>query len=114
MQKEKLLLKLLEMIVDGETNVSCLEGKGHDYDEYLGKKVFIRTVTNFYTGKVEKTTRTTMTLSTAAWIADTGRFSNAVKTGDFSEVEPYIEPIKINIQSFEDISLIPKLPTEVK
>lgn len=116
-------LKVLEWLIGDSKSNKELNGKqemivdnnkGHDYDDYLGQNVFIRTVTNFYTGKVEKTTKTTMTLSTAAWIADTGRFNEAVKTGVFAEVEPYKEDIKVNLGSFEDISVIPVLPTEVK
>ena len=32
---------------------------------------------------------TELLLKDAAWIADDGRFSDAVKTGNFNEVEPY-------------------------
>lgn len=55
----------------------------------VGKSYFIRTVTNFYTGRLERITPNELVLAEAAWIADTGRFSTALKTGDLSEVEPY-------------------------
>jgi len=54
-----------------------------------GKSVFIRTVTSYYTGRVVRATRSYFVLDQAAWIASTGRFADAMKTGDFSEVEPY-------------------------
>ena len=50
---------------------------------------FIRTVTSYYTGEVIEENETEIVLVKAAWIADTGRFAQAMATGDFSEVEPY-------------------------
>ena len=54
-----------------------------------GNNVFIRTVTHYYTGHVEAVSKTEILLSTCAWIADTGRFADALKLGKFNEVEPY-------------------------
>ncbi len=54
-----------------------------------GVNVFIRTVTHYYTGHVDSITDSDVVLSDAAWIASTGRFSDALKSGEFSEVEPY-------------------------
>ena len=55
----------------------------------VGSKVFIRTVTHHYTGKIVALTKEEMVLSHAAWIADNGRFSQALASGQFNEVEPY-------------------------
>lgn len=55
----------------------------------IGKPYLIRTVTMINTGRVVKVTHHEVVLEDAAWIADTGRFSVALKTGDFSEVEPF-------------------------
>lgn len=54
-----------------------------------GKSYFFRTVTQFITGRVERVTPKEIILSDAAWIADTGRFSDALKTGKLNEVEPF-------------------------
>jgi|HubBroStandDraft_3_1064219.scaffolds.fasta_scaffold00043_30 hypothetical protein len=54
-----------------------------------GKAVFIQTVTLYFTGKVVKVTKNDYVLTKAAWAADTGRFSNAMETGELNEVEPY-------------------------
>ena len=62
----------------------------------VGKAVFIRSVTNYYTGRVIQVTDTEIILTDAAWIADTGRFHNALKTGEFNEVEPYLKPVSIS------------------
>ena len=56
----------------------------------LGKIVLIRTVTLYYTGRVVAVTPVEIAITDAAWIADTGRFSDALAVGgQFSEVEPY-------------------------
>ncbi len=55
----------------------------------IGKNYFIRTVTHHYTGKLTKVTNREIVLLDAAWIADDGRFYDALKTGNFSEIEPY-------------------------
>lgn len=54
-----------------------------------GANVFIRTVTHYYTGHVDSVTDSDIVLSDAAWIADTGRFADALESGKFGEVEPY-------------------------
>lgn len=66
-----------------------------------GQNVFIRTVTYHYTGKVHKINEPSreLSLTSAAWIADSGRFANAMKTGDFSEVEPYPDDFELIINT---------------
>ena len=55
----------------------------------IGANYFIRTVTHHHTGRLVQVTQQELVLEDAAWIADTGRFSVALATGDFSEVEPF-------------------------
>ena len=55
----------------------------------VGNKVFIRTVTNFYTGEIVEVSEQEIVLKDVAWIADTKRFSESMSTGEFNEVEPY-------------------------
>lgn len=55
----------------------------------IGQAYFIRTVTNYLTGRLVALTSQELVLEEAAWIADTGRFSNALKSGQFSEIEPF-------------------------
>lgn len=81
----------------------------------LGKAYFIRTVTMYLTGKLVKLTPQELVLEDAAWIADTGRFSQAMKTGNFNEVEPFNGPVIVGRGSIIDAqewSLV--LPREVK
>lgn len=57
----------------------------------IGKGYLIRTVTMTNTGRLVAVTPQELVLEDAAWIADVGRFSNALNSGDFNEVEPYPE-----------------------
>jgi hypothetical protein len=59
-----------------------------DITTLIGKNVLVRTVTNYYTGRLTAC-ESYLHLQEAAWIADTGRFADALKTGKLNEVEPY-------------------------
>ena len=62
----------------------------HATGDQVTKNVLIRTVTTYFTGHVDDiTVDGWILLSEAAWIADTGRFSAALATGNLNEVEPY-------------------------
>lgn len=81
----------------------------------VGNAVFIRTVTMYYTGTILEITERAILLGDAAWIADTGRFSNALKTGVLGEVEPYHAPVAINADHILDVTTWGHaLPREVK
>jgi len=85
-------------------------------DELIGKDVFIRTTTHYYTGHAVSRDSMFLKLEIAAWIAYDGRFSESMKNAEnFSGVEPYNKPISINLYSILDIGeLSGKLPTKVK
>lgn len=55
----------------------------------IGQCYLIRTVTMIDTGRVVEVTPYEIVLTDAAWIADTGRFSDALTSLKFSEVEPF-------------------------
>lgn len=55
----------------------------------VGETYFIRTVTHYVTGRMVAVFPAELVLEDACWIADTGRFSVALKTGDLSETEPF-------------------------
>ena len=71
---------------------------------YVGKNVLIRTVTNYYTGYVNAVDKRFIHLIDAAWIADTGRFSDALANGTLSEVEPYPGSVLVAIGAIVDIT----------
>jgi len=60
-----------------------------DHPWVIGKNYLIRTVTMIQTGRLVAVTSQELVLEDAAWIADTGRFADALKTGKFNEVEPF-------------------------
>lgn len=60
---------------------------GHPYK--IGANYFIRTVTFHYTGKLVAVFDHELLIEDAAWIADNGRFMQAVATGAFNEIEPF-------------------------
>ena len=58
-------------------------------DAYLGANIFVRTVTHHYTGRLAAADESFLLLEDAAWIADDGRFADALSSGSLNEVEPY-------------------------
>ena len=60
-----------------------------DHPFEIGAVYLIRTVTMIDTGRLLRVTPTELVLEDAAWIADTGRFSDALKAVSFNEVEPF-------------------------
>ena len=80
----------------------------------VGGKYLFRTVTMIYTGEIVAMKDQELLLKDAAWIADTGRFSNSLKSCDFSEVEPYHNEVIIFRGALLDITKIDKLPRDQK
>lgn len=67
--------------------VPSVVSSGHPWS--IGGSYFIRTVTHHYTGRLVAVYAQELVLTNAAWIADDGRFANAVAKAEFNEVEPY-------------------------
>lgn len=81
----------------------------------IGKNYLIRTVTMIDTGKLVAVGPTELVLESAAWVADTGRFSGALQSCDFNEVEPFPKgKLIIGRGSVIDAIQIPTLPTKQK
>lgn len=74
----------------------------------IGANYFIRTVTHHLTGKLIEIHAPFLVLVDAAWIADDGRFTQAIKDGAFSEVEPYPDgtEVIVNAESIIDACII--------
>jgi hypothetical protein len=85
-----------------------------ELDDLIGNKFFFRTVTYHMTGKVVSRIGNLLKLEDAAWIADSGRFMNCIKSGELNEVEP-VGVAFINFSTVTD--MFPwkhKLPKEQK
>ena len=94
-----------QLTVDEGIDVSELE-------DFVGKKWFIRTVTYHLVGKITKLVGKFAVMEGASWVADSGRFMQAIKKGVLDEVEPVGDCI-VNLDSV--IDMFPwkhKLPEE--
>lgn len=94
--------------VSDETYQKIKEQLGEDcykdilsLQDMVGEKYYFRTVTYHLTGRVKKVIGSILELENAAWVADSGRFMNAIKEGKLSEVEP-VGRAYINISSVTD------------
>lgn len=88
--------------------------KAHPFQ--IGKQYLIRTVTFHFTGRLVAVFDTELVLEDVAWIADDGRFADAVAKGSFNEVEPYPDgPVIVGRGSIIDAALFnPALPRSQK
>jgi hypothetical protein len=81
----------------------------------VGNNVFVRTVTHYTVGKIIKIDKDEIVLSNASWVADTGRWHNALKTGELTEVEPFIDAVSISRGAIVDVTnWRHELPVHVK
>ena len=69
------------------TTKPMFEGNFQPFE--IGGIYLIRTVTMIDTGRVIAASPQWIILEDAAWIADTGRFGDALKKCEFNEVEPF-------------------------
>lgn len=69
-------------------NMLKSESGGKTCPFHVGTAYLIRTVTHYWTGRVTAITGDFLELEKAAWIADTGRYHEAVSNGVLGEVEP--------------------------
>jgi len=91
----------------------CAAKKTHSIP--VGDKVFVRTVTMSYTGRVAAVTDYDMVLEDAAWIPDTGRFAAFLADGTLNEVEPFPALAILPLGAIVDISpWNHELPRQVK
>lgn len=96
-----------QLLADGGKEIN-------NYEDLVGEKWFFRTVTYHMTGEVKKIVGRFVYLKNAAWIADSGRFMEAIKNGTLNEVEPVGEAF-LNLDTVVDF--FPwkhKLPNEQK
>lgn len=82
----------------------------------IDKPYFIRTVTYHLTGRLVAVTNHELWLEDAAWIADDGRFMQAIEKGEFAEVEPFPSGRRVAVGrgSLIDAVTIASLPRSQK
>lgn len=95
--KERLIEKILEMAVsdNGELKTSS------EHPFKCGDSYFIRTVTYHFVGTIKEIVGKWIVLKDASWVADSGRFNEALEKGTLSEVE-YMDKAIINMDTITD------------
>lgn len=81
----------------------------HPYQ--VGKSYFLRSVTHHYTGRLLEVHDKELVIDQACWIADDGRFADALAKECFAEVEPFPPgPVIIGRGGILDMKEIGTLP----
>lgn len=72
----------------------------------IGDNYLIRTVTMITVGKLEQITDKEFLLSSASWVADTGRFHDTLKNGfpDGAEIEPFQDDVIVGRGALVDMT----------
>ena len=112
-------MKLDDLTIGDAKELSKLFNSGasseaHPFEK--GQKYFIRTVTHHQVGRCVDIKGRFIVLEDASWVADDGRFSTAMSSGEFSEVEPFGDVrVFVNAASIIDVVEWPhELPRGVK
>lgn len=87
---------------------ALLSGKSSAYNPFeIGEAYLIRTVTHIDIGIVKAVGDKEIVLTNASWIADTGRFHDALKDGvkKLEEVEPYLDDVILGRGAIIDATL---------
>jgi len=104
MDQEKFMANMVGAIINGlSRNPEGQQVSDTSFPFKVGDSLFIRTITHHLTGRVTAITGKFLTLEEAAWIADDGRFSDAINTGNLAEVEPVDVQVYVNTDSFLDV-----------
>lgn len=86
-----------------------------DHPFKVGESYLIRTVTMIQVGRLEWVGDKELVLSSASWVADTGRFYDAIKDGKLDEVEPFTNDIVVGRGAIIDATIwCHSLPKEQK
>lgn len=68
----------------------------------VGENYLVRTVTYFVVGTLKSIGDKELVFQNASWVCDTGRFHDALKTGSFNEVEPFLDDVILGRDSIID------------
>lgn len=93
-------MKLIEAIITGD----CGTPASSPLPFKVGEQWFFRTVTHHQTGRIRSIHGKFLVLDDCAWIADSGRFADALKNGTLNEVEPMPNGSVVNTDSLIDAS----------
>jgi hypothetical protein len=88
-QKEIETITLNNVEYVRKDSVLPLQNNTETFPYVIGKLYFIRTVTFYYIGRLLAVTSAELIVDQCSWVADTGRFADALKNGTISENEPF-------------------------
>ena len=77
----------------------------HPYE--IGKSYFVRTVTMYTVGTLKSIYDGELVFENASWVADMGRFNEALKTGNFQESERFERDAIVNRGAIVDATIWP-------
>lgn len=100
---DQLTVSELRELADLLSSRGSKRAAGRNHSIPVGEAVFIRTVTHYYTGRVDSVTATDVKLVDAAWIADSGRYSDALEKGTLNEVDPIPDYVLIGRGAIVDV-----------
>lgn len=83
-----------EIIVNGEeyikkSSILPTLPETETYPYVIGEKYYFEQVTKYFTGRLVGLTDREFIVDQCAWIPDTGRYAQAMQSGNFNEVEPF-------------------------
>ena len=93
--KKETVMELLSLLTDSKGTTSDLPFE-------IGECYYIRTVTHHQTGRIKEIIGKFLVLEDGAWIADSGRWKDAIELGKLSEVEPVDCKIFVNTDTIID------------
>ena len=104
MHKIEQLMKLAELIDFNEKTAipECEPHHSNSTPFEVGKSYLIRTVTLYSVGRVKSVYPGFLVLSDASWIADTGRYHDALKSASLHEVEPCVSDQIVSLGAIVD------------
>ena len=86
--------KIKHLINENEQSISSAD--------WIGEKMLFRLVTYFWVGRVKKIVGNLIFLEQASWVADTGKFSDFIETGEAEELEFVGDGSGFNAQAIVD------------
>lgn len=98
--KETVMVGGVEYVPKSSVNINPIDIEGEFYS--IGKSYYVRTVTHHYVGKLVGLNENEMLLENASWVADSGRWHDALKNGTLDEVEPFVNPVVVNRRALCD------------
>jgi len=112
---DELVIEGITYVPKGSENTKVIQLDGTECEYEIGKSYLVRTVTMIQLGRVKSITSRSLILEKACWVADTGRFSEALSTGELNEVEMFVNDVIVSFGGIIDATeWTNDLPTKTK